>query len=194
MALARPATTARAPEPLERVAIALGSNLGDSRATLEQALEALDRIEGVRLIRRSSWYRSAPIGPVQPHFINGCALLEVSLAPEALLEVLQAIERRFGRQRAERWGPRTLDLDLILYGTQRISTERLEVPHPQMVERAFVLVPLAEIAANWIDPVSGRSVAELAAALPAELKGGDALAALEPKGPHSAVGRLSRLP
>ncbi|MFM9103327.1 MAG: 2-amino-4-hydroxy-6-hydroxymethyldihydropteridine diphosphokinase [Cyanobium sp.] len=194
MALARPATTARAPEPLERVAIALGSNLGDSRATLERALEALDRIEGVRLIRRSSWYRSAPIGPVQPHFINGCALLEVSLAPETLLEVLQAIENRFGRRRAERWGPRTLDLDLILFGTQRISTERLEVPHPRMVERAFVLVPLAEIAATWIDPLSGRSVAELAAALPAELKGGDALAALEPKGPHRAVGRLSRHP
>jgi len=194
MAPVRPAATAQPSEPFQWVAIALGSNLGDSRATLEQALKALVDSEGMRLIRRSSWYRSAPIGPVQPHFINGCALLEVSLAPEALLEVLQAIEHRFGRRRAERWGPRTLDLDLILFGTLRISTERLEVPHPQMVERAFVLVPLAEIAANWIDPVRGRNVAELAAALPAELKGGDALAALEPKGPHSAVGRLSRLP
>lgn len=185
MALARPAATAQQPEPLERVAIALGSNLGDSRTTLELALKALERCEGVRLIRRSSWYRSAPIGPVQPHFINGCALLEVSLAPEALLEVLQATEHRFGRRRAERWGPRTLDLDLILFGTQRIATERLEVPHPRMAERAFVLVPLAEIAANWIDPVSGRSVAELAGALAADLKGGEALAALEPEGPQS---------
>lgn len=189
MAPARPAATAQPPEPFQRVAISLGSNLGDSRATLELALEALDRSEGVRLIRRSSWYRSAPIGPVQPDFINGCALLEVSLAPEALLEVLQAIETRFGRRRAERWGPRTLDLDLILFGTQRIATERLEVPHPRMVERAFVLVPLAEIAANWIDPVSGRSVAELAAALPMELKGGDALAALEPEHPQSDAER-----
>jgi 2-amino-4-hydroxy-6-hydroxymethyldihydropteridine diphosphokinase len=102
---------------------------------------------------------------VQPDYVNGCALLEVSLAPEALLDVLQATENRFGRVRAERWGPRTLDLDLILYGPQRIATERLEVPHPRMAERAFVLLPLAEIAAEWIDPVSGRPVGELAAAL-----------------------------
>jgi 2-amino-4-hydroxy-6-hydroxymethyldihydropteridine diphosphokinase len=153
------------PEPLQQVAIALGSNLGESRATLEQALEALGRSEGVRLIRRSSWYRSAPIGPVQPDYVNGCALLEVALAPEALLDVLQATENRFGRVRAERWGPRTLDLDLILYGRERINSERLEVPHPRMAERAFVLLPLAEIAAEWIDPVSGRPVGELAAAL-----------------------------
>jgi len=152
-------------EPLQQVAIALGSNLGDSRGTLEQALAALDHNDGVRVVRRSSWYRSAPIGPVQPDYVNGCALLEVSLAPEALLDVLQATENLFGRVRAERWGPRTLDLDLILYGPQRIATERLEVPHPRMAERAFVLLPLAEIAADWIDPVSGRPVGELAAAL-----------------------------
>jgi 2-amino-4-hydroxy-6-hydroxymethyldihydropteridine diphosphokinase len=102
---------------------------------------------------------------VQPDYANGCALLEVALAPEALLDVLQATENLFGRVRAERWGPRTLDLDLILYGLQRIATERLEVPHPRMAERAFVLLPLAEIAAEWIDPVSGRPVGELAAAL-----------------------------
>lgn len=158
-------TPAATPEPLQQVAIALGSNLGDSRDTLEQALEALNACESVRLIRRSSWYRSAPIGPVQPDYVNGCALLEVALAPEALLDVLQATENRFGRVRAERWGPRTLDLDLILYGPQRIATDRLEVPHPRMAERAFVLLPLAEIAADWIDPVSGRPVGELAAAL-----------------------------
>jgi 2-amino-4-hydroxy-6-hydroxymethyldihydropteridine diphosphokinase len=156
---------ATSPEPLQQVAIALGSNLGESRSTLDEALEALDRNEGVRVVRRSSWYRSAPIGPVQPDYVNGCALLEVALAPEALLDVLQATENLFGRLRAERWGPRTLDLDLILYGQQRIATERLEVPHPRMAERAFVLLPLAEIAAEWIDPVSGRPVGELAAAL-----------------------------
>jgi 2-amino-4-hydroxy-6-hydroxymethyldihydropteridine diphosphokinase len=156
---------ATSPEPLQQVAIALGSNLGESRSTLDEALKALDRNEGVRVVRRSSWYRSAPIGPVQPDYVNGCALLEVALAPEALLDVLQATENLFGRVRAERWGPRTLDLDLILYGQQRIATERLEVPHPRMAERAFVLLPLAEIAAEWIDPVSGRPVGELAAAL-----------------------------
>jgi 2-amino-4-hydroxy-6-hydroxymethyldihydropteridine diphosphokinase len=165
MATTLATTLATTPEPLELVAIALGSNLGASRTTLDEALEALSRNEGVRVIRRSSWYRSAPIGPVQPDYVNGCALLEVSLAPEALLDVLQATENRFGRVRAERWGPRTLDLDLILYGAQRIATERLEVPHPRMAERAFVLLPLAEIAADWIDPVSGRPVGELAAAL-----------------------------
>jgi 2-amino-4-hydroxy-6-hydroxymethyldihydropteridine diphosphokinase len=152
-------------ETFQQVAIALGSNLGASRTTLDEALEALDRNEGVRVIRRSSWYRSAPIGPAQPDYVNGCALLEVSLEPEALLDVLQATENLFGRVRAERWGPRTLDLDLILYGPVRIATERLEVPHPRMAERAFVLLPLAEIAAEWIDPVSGRPVGELATAL-----------------------------
>jgi 2-amino-4-hydroxy-6-hydroxymethyldihydropteridine diphosphokinase len=152
-------------ETLQQVAIALGSNLGASRTTLDEALEALDRNEGVRVIRRSSWYRSAPIGPAQPDYVNGCALLEVSLEPEALLDVLQATENLFGRVRAERWGPRTLDLDLILYGSMRIATERLVVPHPRMAERAFVLLPLAEIAAEWIDPVSGRPVGELATAL-----------------------------
>jgi len=156
---------ATSPEPLQQVAIALGSNLGESRSTLDEALKALDRNEGVRVVRRSSWYRSAPIGPVQPDYVNGCALLEVALAPEALLDVLQATENLFGRVRAERWGPRTHDLDLNLYGQQRIATERLEVPHPRMAERAFVLLPLAEIAAEWIDPVSGRPVGELAAAL-----------------------------
>jgi len=158
-------TQATTPEPLQQVAIALGSNLGASRTTLDEALEALDHSAGVRLVRRSSWYRSAPIGPVQPDYVNGCALLEVSLEPEALLDVLQATENRFGRVRAERGGPRTLDLDLILYGTHRIATERLEVPHPRMAERAFVLLPLAEIAPEWIDPISGQSVGELAAAL-----------------------------
>ena len=92
-------------------------------------------------------------------------LLEVELAPEPLLDLLQATEQRYGRVRAERWGPRTLDLDLILYGEQRISSERLEVPHPRMAERAFVLLPLLEIAPDWIDPRSGRRVRELAAAL-----------------------------
>ena len=107
------------PEPLQQVAIALGSNLGDSRGTLEQALATLDHNEAVRVVRRSSWYRSAPIGPVQPDYVNGCALLEVSLAPEALLDLLQATENRFGRVRAERWGPRTLDLELHQRRTHR---------------------------------------------------------------------------
>ncbi|MFM7169575.1 MAG: 2-amino-4-hydroxy-6-hydroxymethyldihydropteridine diphosphokinase, partial [Cyanobium sp.] len=142
--------------------IALGSNLGDSQAILEAALLSLDGVPGVRLLARSRWYRSAAVGPVQPDYLNGCALLEVGLAPDALLEELHATEQRFGRVRRERWGPRTLDLDLILYGTLQLESGRLQVPHPRFRERAFVLLPLAEIAPAWIDPLTGRTVADLA--------------------------------
>ena len=152
-------------DPSQRVAIALGSNLGDSLATLERALGSLAQAEGVRLLARSSWYRSVAIGPPQPDYINGCALLEVGLEPEPLLDLLQATETRFGRLRAERWGPRTLDLDLIFHGQRRIESEWLQVPHPRLAERAFVLLPLREIAPDWIDPRCGRTVRQLAAAL-----------------------------
>jgi 2-amino-4-hydroxy-6-hydroxymethyldihydropteridine diphosphokinase len=163
------------PAPAQ-AAIALGANLGDCRATLEGALAVLNTSPGVRVLGRSRWYRSAPVGPPQPDYVNGCALLAVEVEPEALLERLLATERRFGRVRGERWGPRCLDLDLLLMGDQRLSSPRLTLPHPRLRERAFVLVPLAEIAPAWIDPVTGRSVADLAAAL----RGEGGLVALEP--------------
>jgi 2-amino-4-hydroxy-6-hydroxymethyldihydropteridine diphosphokinase len=150
---------------LQPVAIALGSNLGDSSGTLGEALNALAHVQGVTVQCRSSWYRTRAIGPVQPDYLNGCALLQVRLAPEELLDCLLETEQRFGRQRAERWGPRTLDLDLIFYAQLRLDTERLQVPHPRLRERAFVLQPLAEIAPDWVDPVSGRTVQDLAALL-----------------------------
>ena len=154
------------PPALQPVAIGLGSNLGDRQATLEQALALLNQGDGVEVVGRSSWYRSAPIGPVpQPDYLNGCALLQVRLAPAELLDRLLATEQCFGRVRAERWGPRTLDLDLLFYGQLRLHTERLQVPHPHLAERAFVLLPLLEIAPEWIDPVSGHTVRELAGAL-----------------------------
>lgn len=149
------------PQPLQPLAIALGSNLGDSKATLTQALEGLDQIEGVTVLCRSGWYVSSPVGPIQPNYLNGCALLNVGLAPEILLDHLLEMENRFGRVRAERWGPRTLDLDLILYGQMQLDTPRLQVPHPRFRERAFVLLPLAEIAPEWIDPVTGNTVQQL---------------------------------
>ena len=156
------------PEPLPQAAIALGSNLGDCRSTLEQALGLLNQSPGVRLLCRSSWYRTAPIGPVQPDYLNGCALLEVSISAAALLDLLLATENHFGRVRGERWGPRTLDLDLILYGQLSLHTAELQLPHPRMGERAFVLTPLAEIAPAWIHPGSGRTVQDLARELAGE--------------------------
>jgi 2-amino-4-hydroxy-6-hydroxymethyldihydropteridine diphosphokinase len=149
-------------DPPRQAAIALGSNLGDVRATVEGALAELDDSPGIRLLRRSAWYRSSPVGPPQPDYLNGCAVLEVSLSPEALLDRLLETESRFGRVRAERWGPRTLDLDLILFGDLRLDGARLQIPHPRLRERAFVLVPLAEIAPDWIDPLTNRTVASLA--------------------------------
>jgi len=148
--------------PPQRAAIALGSNLGDSQATLEGALAALQEAPGIEVVSRSRWYRSAPVGPAQPDYLNGCALLEVNLSPEAVLEQLHATEHRYGRVRLERWGARTLDLDLILYGTQQRESDKLLLPHPRFRERAFVLLPLAEIAPHWIDPLTGRTVADLA--------------------------------
>jgi len=149
--------------PVYQSAIALGSNLGDSLATLESALDILDRLDNVAVTARSSWYRTAPVGPAQPDYLNGCALLEVGLKPHDLLHTLLAIENQFGRIRQQRWGPRTLDLDLILFENIILDTPNLKIPHPRMRERAFVLVPLSEIAPHWVDPVSGKTIPELAA-------------------------------
>jgi 2-amino-4-hydroxy-6-hydroxymethyldihydropteridine diphosphokinase len=150
------------------VAIALGSNLGDSLRTLEDALAALDRAPGMALRARSSWWRTQAVGPPQPDYLNGCALLDTTLPPEVLLERLLETEQRHGRVRRERWGERTLDLDLIFYGDLRLDSERLTIPHPRFRERAFVLLPLAEIAPGWIDPLTGRTVAALARDVPGQ--------------------------
>ena len=153
------------PNTPQTVAIALGSNLGDSLAILEAALIALDEHPDIALLSHSSWYKTAPVGPPQPDYLNGCALLRTALEPLPLLEQLLAIELRFGRVRGERWGPRSLDLDMLLYADQRIDTDRLQIPHPRMRERAFVLVPLAEIAPDWVEPVTGLTIAALRAAV-----------------------------
>ncbi|MEO0534053.1 MAG: 2-amino-4-hydroxy-6-hydroxymethyldihydropteridine diphosphokinase [Cyanobacteria bacterium P01_A01_bin.123] len=142
-------------------AIALGSNLGDSLATLQSAVVLLNQTPGVALTAYSSLYRTAPVGPPQPDYLNACVLFSTHLAPEALLKTLLAIEAHFGRERRVQWGPRTLDLDLLLYGDVILKTPILEVPHPRMGDRAFVLVPLAEIAADWVEPISGNAIADL---------------------------------
>ena len=126
--------------------IGLGSNLQSPRDQVTSALDELARLPACQLIKASSLYRSAPLGPAQPDYINAVAALGTELEPLALLRQLQALEQQHGRLRLERWGPRTLDLDLLLYDDVEMATEVLTLPHPEMVNRNFVLIPLAEIA------------------------------------------------
>jgi 2-amino-4-hydroxy-6-hydroxymethyldihydropteridine diphosphokinase len=121
----------------------------------------LEQTPGIQLMARSQWYETVAVGPPQPDYLNGCALLRVVQEPQDLLAILLAIEARFGRVRRERWGARTLDLDLLLFNDLVLDTPSLNIPHPRMTERAFVLVPLAEIAPTWIEPISGKAIADL---------------------------------
>jgi 2-amino-4-hydroxy-6-hydroxymethyldihydropteridine diphosphokinase len=126
--------------------VGLGANLASPRQQVSRALDELARLPRTRLTARSALYRSAPVGHLaQPDFVNAVACLDTELAPEALWLALQAIEREHGRERSFPGAPRTLDLDLLLYGEARIASPALTVPHPRMHERAFVLAPLAEI-------------------------------------------------
>ncbi len=148
-------------------AIALGSNLGNSQETLEAALHQLNVISDITLQSRSHLYQTAPVGPPQPDYFNACALLSTTLMPEVLMQTLLDVEARFGRVRRERWGARTLDLDLLLYDDLILNQPHLQIPHPRMVARAFVLVPLAEIAPEWVEPISQQTIATLASKLDA---------------------------
>ncbi|HXF67321.1 MAG TPA: 2-amino-4-hydroxy-6-hydroxymethyldihydropteridine diphosphokinase [Burkholderiales bacterium] len=141
--------------------VALGANLGDPPAQIRSALRALAGLPATRLVRRSSLYRNPPAGlREQPDFVNAVAMVETALAPRALLGELLAIERAHGRVRDFPNAPRTLDLDLVLYGDLELREPGLTIPHPRMLERAFVLVPLAEIAPEAVVPGAGR-VADL---------------------------------
>ena len=144
-------------------AISLGSNQGKSRDILESSLNTLNQIPGITLQKTSSWYQTQPVGTPepQPDYLNGCALLSVEQSPEELLVILQATEIQYGRVGKGSLQPRTLDLDLLLYGDLVWTMPNLIIPHPRMRERAFVLVPLAEIAPDWIEPVSGINIANL---------------------------------
>ncbi len=137
--------------------IGVGSNLGDSQARVLAAFEALRGLPQTQLIATSRLYRTKPFGPVQQgDFVNAVAGLLTQLPAQQLLQVLRGIEAAAGRVRAERWGPRTLDLDLLVYGAERISTAELTVPHPGIAERGFVLAPLADIAPTLDVPGVGR--------------------------------------
>lgn len=140
----------------ETAYIGLGSNLQDPESHLQNAFDDLAALPHTRLVARSSLYRSAPVGYTdQPDFINAVAQISTDLAPEPLLDALLAIERRHGRRRDFPNSPRTLDLDLLLYGDSILATERLTVPHPRMGERAFVLLPLHELAPQLMIPGLG---------------------------------------
>lgn len=137
--------------------IALGSNLDDPAANVRSGFEALAMLPDTRLAAISSLYVNPPVGYAdQPDFVNAVARIETGLAPQALLEALLEVERRFGRVRDFPNAPRTLDLDIVLYGSEVITESELTIPHPRMHERAFVLVPLAEIAPDVVVPGRGR--------------------------------------
>lgn len=143
-----------------RCALGLGSNLGDTKATLAEAVRRLDLTDGITLVSRSSDYRTPPWGPIpQDDFRNICVVVDTTLSPQALLNRCLDIENELGRVREVRWGPRTIDIDVLIFGLQTVREEDLEVPHPRMGDRAFVLIPLAEI---WPDaPLGdGRTAAE----------------------------------
>ena len=146
------------------VAIALGSNLGDREQHLRDAAQRLAAV--VSQLQLSTFHETKPVGVgEQPMFLNAAAVGETALSPEALLDALLGIEGALGRTRLYRGAPRTIDLDLILYDARVIEAPRLTVPHPRFRERRFVLAPLAEVAGDWVDPVSGRTIRDLLADL-----------------------------
>lgn len=143
------------------VYLALGSNLGDRLANLRAALHALE-MAGLRVTATSSVWETDPIPPGQPPYLNAVVRAETALSPQDLLRTAKRIERELGRTPGPRWGPRVVDIDILLYGEERFATAELEVPHPRVAERAFVLAPLAEVTSGPL-PVLGRSAAELLA-------------------------------
>ncbi len=151
--------------------IAIGSNqpgtFTSPQALCEAAIEAMER-EGLRVIARSGWYSSAPLppDPAQSWYVNGAVSVATTLEPQALLALLNRIEAEFGRVRGAKNGPRTLDLDLIAHGCRLIASPSLTVPHPRMHERAFVLMPLMDIAPDWRHPQTGEQIGEMLDSLP----------------------------
>ncbi len=146
---------------MAKVYVGLGSNLGKRRRNIEAAISCLGAHPGVQVLRVSTLIETEPVGGApQPRFLNGVAELEVELSPEELLQELLAIEKKLGRVRREKWGPRVIDLDLLFYNDCIIERPELQVPHPLAVERGFVLEPLAELAPELVHPQTGKSTRE----------------------------------
>ena len=151
------------PSSAQRAFIALGANLGDRAATIRAAIDALAKTDGIEVVRVSSLMENPAVGgPANaPPFLNGAAELSTTLDPHALLARLLEVERGLGRERRYKWAPRTIDLDLLLYGDRVIKSDDLTVPHPLMHERDFVLVPLSEIAPDLIHPTLSLAIETL---------------------------------
>ena len=153
--------------------VGLGSNLGPRRENIEAALREISRAPGIRVRRTSPLYETDPVGgPPQGSFLNGVAEVEAEMAADELLSLLQEIEERLGRRRTTRWGPRVIDLDLLLYGDEVRPGPGLILPHPRMQEREFVLRPLADLNRDLPVPPEGRTVGELLDALDGECRDG----------------------
>ena len=148
---------------MARCLLGFGANLGDRRKTLECSVDVLRAVENVKVVAVSRWHRSQPVGgPAgQGEFLNGVVVVETALEPHVLLLVVGQIEDQFGRKRGVRWAARTLDIDLLLYGEQTIKLPDLEIPHPQMHLRQFVLGPATEVAADWVHPQFNQTIAQL---------------------------------
>jgi len=147
---------------VKKAAIAVGSNQGDSVRICRQAFDVLRKHPAINILKISSLYRTSPVGPVeQDRFINASAVLQTRLEPQALFELMLEVEKSFGRIRTVKWGPRTLDLDLLFYENIQLDLPVLKVPHPLMSKRLFVLMPLAEIEPDWVHPGLGLSVHEM---------------------------------
>jgi 2-amino-4-hydroxy-6-hydroxymethyldihydropteridine diphosphokinase len=142
------------------VYLALGSNLGDRLASLQRAVDLLEVVDGIRVVRSSRVFETAPVGPPQPDYLNAVIEIETSLEPRDLLEACLGVEGALGRERGERWGARTIDVDVLTYDAIELDEPDLRIPHPRMHERAFVLVPLGELDADPPLP-GGRHLADV---------------------------------
>jgi 2-amino-4-hydroxy-6-hydroxymethyldihydropteridine diphosphokinase len=168
-----------APSDPVRAFLGLGSNLDERLENLRRAVVLLGRSDGVRVLRSSRVYETAPVGPPQPDYLNAVLEIETTLSPHGLLEACMAVEQTMGRVRAERWGPRIIDVDVLTYDERTVDDPDLTVPHPRMHERAFVLVPLLELTDDPPLP-AGLHIADLRA--------GDDVADVRPTAPPLTVG------